>query len=368
MLSGFSGAAGRFGAMTLSRRYFLGAAAMAGFATTIGRAAATAIASRRAGFGAAATLVDLKADPRLGEAIAARCTELAPVWELNWQFLRPKRDAFVFGAGDELVAFADSHGLKTRGHSLVWYSGMPDWTREISSARDAERELVRHIETTAGHYRGKLTSWNVVNEPTADDASNDRSYRPCLWSNYLGPRYAEIAFRAAAAADPHAKLMLNEYDVEHVGPRNANRRATLRRMALDLLDAGAPLQAIGLQGHLQGATPIDRDGLSAFVADMRRAGLEVYVTELDVIDRDLPGDPAERDAIIARQVDALLSAASAPAPLDKIVTWGLSDRYSWIPYMLPRWDHLPNRPLPLDADFRPKPFMATIEKFTRAAA
>jgi endo-1,4-beta-xylanase len=354
--------------MTLSRRQWIGGAAAAGFASVVGRGAAGAPVRRRAGFGAAATLVDLEADPRLGEAIASWCTELAPVYEVNWQFVHPARDTFAFDAGDQLLAFADSHGLKMRGHSLVWYSGMPDWTREITSARDAERELVRHIETVAGHYRGKLTSWNVINEPTADDASNDRSFRPCLWSNYLGSRYAEIAFRAAAAADPAARLILNEYDIEHVGPRNANRRASLRRMALDLIDAGAPLHAIGLQAHLQGATPIDRDGLEAFVAEMRREGLDVYVTELDVIDRDLPGDPTERDAIVARQVEALLSAASAPAPLDKIITWGLSDRYTWITYMLPRADHLPNRPLPLDADFRPKPFMAAIEKFTRVAA
>ncbi len=180
--------------------------------------------------------------------------------------------------------------------------------------------------------------------------------------------YIARAYRAAAAADPAARLVLNEYDVEHVGPRFTRKRAALRRLAFELLDAGAPLHAIGLQCHLRGATPIDHDGVSAFVSEMRGAGLDVYVTELDVIDADLPAAPAERDAIVARQVEALLAAVNEPQPLGTLLTWGLSDRYTWMTQTLPRPDHLPNRPLPLDADFQPKPFLAKIEKFTRAAA
>jgi endo-1,4-beta-xylanase len=163
-------------------------------------------------------------------------------------------------------------------------------------------------------------------------------------------------------------LVVNEYDVEFADTASRTKRAALRRFALELLDAGAPLHAIGLQCHLRGDKPIDRDGVTKFVEEMRGEGLDIYVTELDVQDQYLPAPVAERDAIVARAVADVLSAISAPAPIDTLLTWGLSDRYSWITQMFPRADHTPNRPLPLDAEFQPKRFMTAIEKFTRPLA
>jgi len=218
-----------------------------------------------------------------------------------------------------------------------------------------------------GHYRGSLTSWDVVNEPIPDNAVSEGDRRPCFWSNLLGDRYIPFALETAAAADPNAKLTINEYDVEYAEQPYLMKRAALRRLVFELLDAGAPLHAVGLQCHLRGATRIDVDGLAHFVGELRGAGLGVYVTELDVNDSDLPADPRQRDEIIARQVHDVLSAVASAGPLDNVLTWGLSDRYSWISQMFPRADKLPNRPLPLDREFQPKPFMATLETFTGAA-
>jgi endo-1,4-beta-xylanase len=354
--------------MPISRRQFVSSIATAGLAMAAAKVSNAATTQRRKGYGAAVALADLQSEPRLAEAVKRYCTQIVPVYELKWGPLRPARDAFAFESGDRLLDFAERNGLSMRGHNLVWYYGLPDWTRSIRTAAEAEKELVRHIETVVSHYRGRLTSWDVVNEPIPDWAPTPESRRDCLWSDLIGPRYIELAFRTAAAADPSVRLALNEYDIEHVGARFAMKRSALRRLAFDLLDAGAPLHAIGLQCHLRGETPIDRDGVSDFVAEMRKEGLDVYVTELDVIDQDLPAAPAERDAIVARQVAELLEAVNAPAPLGTLLTWGLSDRFTWMTQTLPRPDRVPNRPLPLDAEFQPKPFMATIERFTRAAA
>jgi endo-1,4-beta-xylanase len=352
--------------MTPSRREFL--TGTAAWLTATAARAAPAPTRRRSGFGAAVAMADLKADPRLAEALRSYCTQIVPVYELKWGPLRPTRDAFAFGPADEMLDFAQRNDLKMRGHNLVWYYGLPDWTREISSPAEAERELTRHIETVVSHYRGKLVSWDVVNEPIPDDPKSSRDRRETLWTHFLGESYASIAFRAAAAADPDARLVVNEYDVEFADAPSRMKRAALRRFALDLLDAGAPLRAIGLQCHLRGDKPIDGDGLASFVREMRGEGLDVYVTELDVQDQYLPAPAAERDAIVARAVADVLSAISAPAPIGTLLTWGLSDRYSWISQMFPRADHTPNRPLPLDAEFQPKPFMTAIEKFTRPLA
>jgi endo-1,4-beta-xylanase len=330
--------------------------------------ASAAPSRRRSGFGAAVAWTDLNADPRLAAAIQTYCTEIVPVYELKWRPLRPTRDVFAFGPADALMNFAQHNDLKMRGHNLVWYYGLPDWTREIASAREAERELTRHIETVVSHYRGRIVSWDVVNEPIPDNPRSDADRRETLWTHFLGQSYAEIAFRAAAAADPDARLVVNEYDVEFDDAASRIKRAALRRFVLERLDAGAPLHAIGLQCHLRGDKPIDRDGMTKFVEEMRGEGLDIYVTELDVQDQFLPASTPERDAIVAKAVGDVLSAIGAPAPINTLLTWGLSDRYSWISQMFPRADHTPNRPLPLDTEFQPKPFMAQIEKYTRPLA
>jgi endo-1,4-beta-xylanase len=355
--------------MPPSRREFLSSAAAAAAWSTLSGAPAVALPTRRrAGFGAAVTSDDLRADARLAEAVKTYCTQIAPVYELKWAPLRPARDVFTFTPADALVDFAEHNALKMRGHNLVWYYGMPDWTREISSPREAERELTHHIETVVSRYRSRMVSWDVVNEPIPDNPRSDADRRETLWTHFLGQSYADIAFRAAAAADPGARLVVNEYDVEFAESASRIKRAALRRFALERLDAGAPLHAIGLQCHLRGDKLIDRDGVTKFVEEMRGEGLDIYVTELDVQDQYLPSPAAERDAIIARAVTDILAAISAPAPIDTLLTWGLSDRYSWISQMFPRADHTPNRPLPLDSEFQPKPFMAAIEKFTRPLA
>ena len=357
--------------MTLSRREFLGAAVSAA-ACTLNSAPTSATPAaaprhRRAGYGAAVATVDLDADPGFADVVAQYCTEIVPAYELKWETLRPKRDAFAFEKGDRLLDFARRRGLKMRGHNLVWYYGLPAWANDIADAATAERELVRHIETVVSHYRGKLTSWDVVNEPIPDNPTEPSARRECLWSRFLGQDYIKIALKAAAAADPAARLTLNEYDIEFAEDPFPMKREAFRRLILSLLEAGAPLHAVGVQCHLRGAKAIDFDGLALFVEEMRAAGLDIYVTELDVIDIDLPAPAAERDAIVGAQAERVLSAIASAGPIDTLLTWGLSDKYSWISHSFPRADHLPNRPLPLDDHFRPKPLMAAIEKFTRAA-
>lgn len=354
------GASGRMD--TLSRRGFLqgGIAAAVASASQVGAKAAPA---RRLPYGAAVALPDLRSDPRLAEAIAANCNLVVPVSELKWSDLRPTRQQFAFEGADAIAEFAKANGLVMRGHTLVWYAALPDWTKDIDSEAAAEGELRRHIETVVARYRGQIRSWDVVNEVIPDVVRSDRDRRPSLWSRWLGDRYIPLAYRIAAEVDPQAQLVLNEYDVEFATDESRAKRGALRDLAVRLKDGGAPLHAIGLQCHLRGGLPIDRDGLTRFVADMRDIGLKCLVTELDVIDQKLPADEDQRDRLIASQVREVLTAVTAPGPLDALVTWGLSDRYSWIQYAAPRPDHRPNRPLPLDWEFRRKPFMNVVEDF-----
>jgi endo-1,4-beta-xylanase len=318
-------------------------------------------------FGAAVRPALLRSDNDYTRAILTYCDQIVAEGGFLFGDLHPQRDTFHFDEADAVSGFATTHGLGLRGHTLVWYGVMPPWTQEIASAAEAERELVRHIETVVSRYKASIRSWNVVNEPLRDDAARASDLRPFVWQRWLGANYVAIALRAAHAADPTAQLVLNEYDVEFVGDRFRSKRAAFAELIRSLLERGVPLHAIGLQGHLKGELEIDKEGVAAFATEMRRAGLDLLVTELDVVDNRLAGDVIRRDLQVAARADDFIRAISAGAKPAAVLTWGISDRYTWVPMYFKRSDGLANRPLPLDESYRPKPLMQAIDRIRAGA-
>ena len=152
------------------------------------------------------------------------------------------------------------------------------------------------------------------------------------------------------------------------GPRFAARRKALVSLLRSLRDRDVPLHAVGLQAHLFANRRIDRDGLQPLLAEIVALKLDVLITELDVIDYELPGDVKRRDAMVAAwQIS--FSARSVDVVRPKaILTWGLTDRYTWVPTYFKRRDGMPNRPLPLDADLKRKPLFDVIDEFRHKPA
>ncbi|MDQ0559776.1 endo-1,4-beta-xylanase [Rhizobium mesoamericanum] len=300
-------------------------------------------------------------------AIADYCQLVVGEGGLKWFDLRPSQDQFVFDQPDRLIAFADQNGIKMRGHTLAWYGAMPEWTQTIGSAAVAERELVHHITTVVGRYQGRIPSWDVVNEAIADHPESGATIRGSIWQERLGKRYIELALRTAAGVDPSAQLVINDYNIENPTQQCRERRQALLDLLRDLKDRDVPLHAVGIQGHLPGDMDIDRDGLSKFVETVKEMQLDVLVTELDVIDNKLPAFQYDRDQLVAARAREFLEAIFDAAQPSAILTWGITDRYTWVPMWFKRDDGKPNRPLPLDAGCRPKALMKVIEEFTRAA-
>ncbi len=342
-------------------------AILAGAALASGFPTATRSSDRRSGvstpFGAAVRPDLLSTDVDYREALVAYCDMVVPEGGMLWHDIRPEAGAFHFDEADLVASFASANGLRMRGHTLVWYAAMPEWTERIETASEAERELTAHIRRVVERYRGRIDSWNVVNEPLVDDPSGPGDLRPSIWQRRLGADHVAMAFRAAHAADPDCRLVINEYDIEFEGPRFQRKRAALAALVRSLLAGGAPLHGVGIQGHLKGELEIDRVGLAGFAREMNQLGLEVLVTELDVIDNELPRDPAIRDMAAAARVRELLSAICEGSPLSAILSWGITDKFSWVPMYFKRDDGSPNRPLPLDASYAPKPFMKVISEF-----
>lgn len=330
--------------------------------------AAAAPASARVPFGGAIQAEHFGADPLYAQAFLDRCDIILPMNELKFSLVRPRREAFDFAPADRLVDFALSNGKASRGHTHVWWDGLPDWLLAISSPLEAERELVAQIETVMDRYRGRLASWDVVNEVIAHEPLPSAALRDSYWLRTLGPRHIPLAFGAAAAADPGAKLVLNDYDLEFAGPRYDRRRAVALSIVRQLQDAGIRVDGVGIQAHLYAEMKVDVAALAAFGETLKRLGVALLVTELDIIDWNIAGGPAEQDAAALRIVGDLLDGVFAVGPPAAVIAWGITDRYSWIPDVMPRRDGKPCRPLPLDAEFRPKPWYDLIRRRLAAPA
>jgi endo-1,4-beta-xylanase len=310
--------------------------------------------------------IDTEVDYRA--TLLTHCQQVTPESGLYWSDLRPTRQQFKFDIPDSVLAFAEANGMTMRGHTLVWYAAMPDWTKDIRGAAEAERELTTHIERVMSRYRGRVKTWHVVNEPIDETKGAIPGLRPSVWLRQLGEKYIDLAFRTAHRVDPAAELVLNEFGIECADGTSPKRRQALLKLVGDLLARGVPLHGIGLQGHINGKFQIDRDGLYDFVSEIRSLGLRVHVTELDVTDDNLPAPAAIRDAIVAARAHDFLEAVFAAARPAVVATWGITDRYTWVPIWYKRKDGLPNRPLPFDEHYRPKPFWNVIDHFCHKTA
>ena len=319
-------------------------------------------------YGSAIDATLLRTDATYMAHVPQECGVLVGEAAFKWAELRPSADTFSFERADMLVAYAARHGLRARGHALVWHESVPEWLEHSITPANAEALLVAHIARVAGHFRRRLIHWDVVNEPIRIDDGRPDGLRDTLWLRALGTRYFDIAFHACAAADPSALRVLNEYGTDYAVPAEARRREALLKLLSDLKARGVPVQAVGLQGHLDAAqTALDQTVLSSFVRDITGMGLKVIVTELDVRDNGLPADVPSRDQAVADHARAWLDAVLVEPAVLGVLSWGLSDRRSWLNDKFPRPDKLPQRPLPLDANLQRKKLWTAIGAALEAA-
>lgn len=314
-------------------------------------------------FGSAVQIPWLVDNPEYRAAIVRHCSIVVPEGGLKWLDMRPDPKSYWFGLGDKLVDFGARHDMQVRGHTLVWHGAMPQWAKELGSAAEATHALSDHISKVVGRYAGRIASWDVINEPLPEDQQTPNERRASIWYRLLGEDYIPFALKLANAADPRAELVINEYDLEFVGGRFERKRAGMLDLLEKVRKSGAPLHALGLQAHLRGERDIDRPGLARFIREVHGLGLEIVVTELDVMDYSLPGDVAERDTAVAARAAALLDVVFENCTPRAVLTWGLSDRHVWVPDYFKRPDKLPNRPLPLDENYAAKPFQRVLERF-----
>ena len=276
--------------------------------------------------------------------------------------MHPAEKVYNWEEADAIVAFAQKHGLRVRGHNLLWHEQAPGWL-----FKDAEGKLVskavllqrlkEHIFTVVKRYKGKIYAWDVVNEAIDDDPA--QFLRNSLWYRICGDEFIAKAFEYAHEADPGALLFYNDYNA--VRPE---KRERIYRLLKQLKEAGVPVHGMGIQAHWSVYEPSEND-LRAAIERYASLGLQLQFTELDV--SVYPWEKNRR-SLRAGESDAFTPEREAKQRalyrmafrlfreyrdvVTGVTFWNVSDRYTWL-------DHYPvegrkNYPLLFDVNRKPK--------------
>ncbi len=313
-------------------------------------------------FGSAARIDQIDQDPRLREALLADCAALTPEIHLKWNAVEPAAGRYDFAPADGLVAFAARHGIAVRGHTLLWEQSTPAWARE-TIATDRDWRIVQHwFATVMPRYQHAIRQWDVVNEPI-DTEHGERDLRRTTFHRAFGADYVPRALNEARLLAPDAALFINDYGFDYDNPVEEDRRRALLRLVERLKKSGTPLDGIGIQAHLDlSKGPINQTRIARFLGEIAAMELDIVITELDVKEHDLSARLDLRDRRVAAEVGAYLAVALDQPAVKGVVTWGLSDRHSWLqdPARREETPAALNRGLPYDAVLDRKPMYWTI--------
>ena len=296
---------------------------------------------------------------------------------------------YDFQQTDAFLNFAAQNNLIFRAHPLIWNEFNSPWLVEKFKAADTtsaeiDKIFTNHVATLAKRHAGRVHSWDVVNEAiNVDDGRSDnlkdttksgiRGEKYPAWLNFLGPNYIERAFHIAAQADPKAILVYNDNGLTYSNAFGSSWDGKRRTAVLKLLERlkakGTPVHALGIQSHLDGSRNSEFDGqkFRQFLSDVASMGLQIIISELDVSDAKLPKDMTTRDRLVAEAYYQYLSVVLDEPAVTTIVSWGLSDLYTWLSGFAPRKDGADVRPLLLDRQYLRKPAWNAVARALREA-
>lgn len=248
---------------------------------------------------------------------------------MKWEATEPIQDNYNMSDADDLVNFALKNNLRIHGHNLAWYQGNPQWLENFKGERsDWQQLLRRHIQTIMNRYKGKINSWDVINEAF----DGDGKYRiNNIWGKHLGNEYIVEAFRIAHETDPKALLFYNDYGMEE----SSSKSDAILKLIDQLKRSKIPINGVGLQMHINIHTP--DQAISSTIKKFAATGLLIHISELDIRinekENKLLSLNKSLDDQQAEKYHFLVSAYKTLVPYKQqfgITTWDVGDKDSWI--------------------------------------
>ncbi|KAJ1547121.1 hypothetical protein HK096_004244, partial [Nowakowskiella sp. JEL0078] len=298
-------------------------------------------------FGCAVGTSDIT-DTAFTSLVSTQCSVSVPGNAMKWDATETSQNTFTYTDADAFMAFANKNSLSARGHTLLWHNQLPTWVSGGTWTNATLTSVIQnHVTNVVTHFKGQILAWDVVNEIFNEDGS----FRTSVFYNVLGSDFVKIAFNAARAADPNAKLYINDYNIENPGSKAtamANLVTKLKAEGYNLTVIGVPIDGIGSQCHLIVGS-VSKSNIQSQLQTFANLGVEVTITELDI----RAATPISTSNLAQQQTDYnnVFTACLAVTGCKGIVTWGISDRYSWIPTTFSGYGDA----LPYDKNLLPKP-------------
>ncbi len=298
--------------------------------------------------GAAVNVTLMKNNTKYSGIVTKEYNSVTPENAMKFATLHTAQNTYNFTDADYLVSYAQANGKRVHGHNLIWYTSLPSWVTSFVGDSTAWENLMKtHIQTVVAHFKGKLASWDVVNE----DFDDNGVQRNSIWKQKLGSDYIARCFQYAREADPSALLFYNDYGHEY----SSAKRTAIVNMISNFKARGIPIDGIGMQFHMTVST--SDANITAAITSAASTGLKVHISELDirinpsavqgvVYTTTLGDQQALRYKYVVKTYNALPAAQKFG-----ITTWNVTDADSWIP----GWQGAPDWPLPFDANYLRKP-------------
>lgn len=297
--------------------------------------------------GAAVNINLLKNKTVYRELVNREFNSLTAENAMKFSQLHPAENEYKWAEADELMNFAQQYHKRVHGHTLIWYRAVPDWVLNYQGDALAWGKLLKdHIQTVVGRYKGKITSWDVVNEAITDKGE----LRDCIWLQKLGPEYIDKSFIYAHQADPDALLFYNDYGHEY----SSAKRKAINELIANLKQKGVPIHGIGMQMHINRNTA--DANLATAITTAVATGLLVHISELDIAmnsdniqwltyNNDLAAQQKAKYKFVVQTYNAIPKKQQFG-----ITTWNVTDADTWITsqYNRPDW------PLPFDNQYQKK--------------
>ncbi|MDQ0727805.1 endo-1,4-beta-xylanase [Microbacterium sp. W4I20] len=273
--------------------------------------------------GAAVALGPLASDAEYANNLVGAFGAVTPENAMKPQALSPRQGEYTFEEADALLDLAESKGIAVHGHTIAFTEAMPRWMQELPTGSEQDRQasaevLLDYVTTVVTHFRGRLASLDVVNEPF--DVDQGTRLQENIWHRVFGPAYPQVVSQAVHDADPNVRQFINENGADVPGPR----QDALLQLALDTNDQGGHIDGVGLQAHVYDleTDAISADDLATTFDSFADAGLVVRISENDVTDSE--GQDAQAD-----QYATVLAACLRSEACVSYTTWGVDDRFDW---------------------------------------
>jgi endo-1,4-beta-xylanase len=312
-------------------------------------------------FGATPEIEVSRTTPEYRELLVQHCRLIAPI--LSWASVSQAAGEYNI-RWQPTLDFCQAHEMKLTGAHLLWHESSPKFFEAAADAGEAKKLAVDHINYMCKRLAGQVWSWNVVNEALNPREGRPGGLRGSPLLTQLGPEFFDLAFHTAREADPKAVLVYNDYALELDTPEHEARRRALIALLDGFKKRKVPIDAIGLQTHMR----LDRFNFQPriyadFLKEIAARGVKVLITEMDVWDIGAPAEIEPRDQAVAECYRRIIEVALDEPAFVALVTWGLSDRYTWLKRPnYARKDGLPGRPLPFDEQLVAKPAYHAIAK------